>query len=194
MRIPLALLAVLATRLSLAPGATAQLRTPQLDEDEPPRTVAPARIEIGATAGVAIAFPEYGLIASVPIAQDGALEVTASRMPPIWDAPSHLVTQFQVRVPFRRDLRSRKSLVVGLTSISARNGDTFLDIDSGAFVRPHAGVSLQWPVAPTLDFRFDAQGIFTFVGEFPLLPRALTAFVWHPRDSTRRANNRRTSR
>lgn len=186
MKIPLALLAVLATRLALAPGATAQLKTTQPDTDDPPRAVAPARIEIGATAGVAVAFPEYGFIASVPIAQDGALEVTASRMPPMWDAPSHLVAQFQVRVPFRGDLRSRKSFVVGLTSITARNGDTFLDIDSGAFVRPHAGVSLQWPVAPTLDFRFDAQGMFTFVGEVPLLPRALTAFVWHPRLRGRR--------
>lgn len=195
MRLTLALLAVLATRLAVAPGAIAQLKTSQPDEGEAPRTAVPPRIEIGGSAGLAIAFPEYGFLASVPIERNSAIEVTAARMPAVFDAPPHLLAQVQVRVPFRSDLRSRKSLLVGLTSISASRGEAFLHVDSGAFVRPHAGVSLQWPVAPTLDFRFDALGIFTFVGEFPLLPRAVTAFVWHPRGGTHdRANIRRIAR
>ena len=35
-------------------------------------------------------------------------------------------------------------------------------------------------MGPHTDFRFDAQGMFTFNGELPLAPRAATAFVWHP--------------
>jgi hypothetical protein len=190
---PFARLAATILLVLAAPLASATIAAAQTLAEEPVPPTLPARVEIGATAGVAVAFPEYGLIASLPLDQSAAIEVLVSRMPASWDGPAHILGQVQMRVPFREHLRSRKSFVVGLTSLNAVTGDdTFLGIDSGAFVRPHAGVSLQWPVAPTLGFRFDAQGIFTFVGEFPLLPRAVTAFVWHPR--TRTANNGRTSR
>ena len=178
MKLPfLCTLLILTARLTLAPGAGAQTT----DDDEP-EAVAPPRLEIGGTTGMAMIFPEFGVIASVPLQRNSALEVMVSRMPASWEAPTHLLAQVQMRVPFREDLRSRKSLVVGVTRISAeRRDDGFLGTDEATFVRPHAGVSLQWPTASTLDFRLDLQGIWTFSSELPLLPRAMAAFVWHPR-------------
>jgi hypothetical protein len=171
-------LLILTARLTLAPGAGAQTT----DDDEPPQAVPPPRVEIGGTTGLAMIFPEVGVIASVPVQRNSAIEVMVSRLPASWDGPPHLLAQLQMRVPFRDDLRSRKSLVVGVTRISAeRRDDGFLGTDEATFMRPHAGLSLQWPTAPTLDFRLDVQGIFTFSSEVPMLPRAVAAFVWHPR-------------
>jgi hypothetical protein len=179
MKLPfLCTLLVLTARLTIAPGAGAQTT----DDDEPPPAVAPPRVEVGATTGMAMIFPEFGVIASVPVQRNSALEVTVSRMAASWDAPTHLLAEVQMRVPFRDDLRSRKSLVVGVTRISAdRRDDGFFGSDEASFVRPHAGVSLQWPTASTLDFRLDLLGIFTFARELPILPRAVAALVWHPR-------------
>ena len=79
-------------------------------------------------------------------------------------------------MPFRAHLRSRKSLLVGVTRLSSRKRDPY---DSGFWgdddhvVFPHAGVSLQWPMGRHADFRFDAQGLFTLDGELPLVPRAV---------------------
>jgi hypothetical protein len=188
MRLAFAVIAALATRLALAPGAAAQLPHPQPHDDEPPLRTNPMRVEIGGTVGATLGFPEFGLIASIPIASVAAIEVVGARMPAaLMDAPRHLLGQVQVRMPFREHLRSRKSLVVGVTSISAvqRGDDSFLYAHSGSFVGPHVGVSLQWPVAPILDFRFDALGIVTFDHDAPLVARAMTAFVWHPRPGGR---------
>jgi hypothetical protein len=97
---------------------------------------------------------------------------------------SYMVTQAQLRVPFRQRMRSRRSLVVGVSSIRTLSRDpwhdSFLGGNDDHDVRPHAGASLQWSMGRHADFRFDAQGIFTFSGELPLLPRALCLFVWHP--------------
>jgi hypothetical protein len=170
-------IAVVLTRLTLASIVVAQIA-----DAEPPATRVPPRFEIGPTAGLTVAFPEFGVVASAPIDQRGAIEVVVSRMPAMWEGPARSFIQLQVRAAFRDHLRSRKSFLLGLTRIAALRGDDgFLGTERTAFVRPHAGVSLQWPVAPTLDFRFDAQGIFTFAGDLPLVPRAMTAFVWHPR-------------
>ena len=188
MRLAFAVIAALATRLALAPGAAAQLPHPQPNDDGPRLSTNPMRVEIGCTVGATLGFPEFGLIASIPIASVAAIEVVGARMPAaLMDAPRHLLGQVQVRVPFREPLRSRKSLVVGLTSLSAvrRGDDSFLYPRSGSFAGPHLGVSLQWPMTPMLDFRFDALGIFTFDRDAPLVARAMTAFVWHPRGGAR---------
>ena len=104
-------------------------------------------------------------------------------MPAIWDAPPHTLAQLQLRIPFRADLRSRKSFVAGVTRIDAGEWRHFLGgNDEGTFVRPHAGVSLQWPTGPAFDLRVDLHGLITFAGELPLVPRAMAGFVWHPGD------------
>jgi len=173
--------AVLATRLALAPGATAQLAHVEPDPD-PPKPTLPRRVEIGGTLGAMLGVPEYGLIASVPIAPDVAIEVVGARMPaPLGDAPPHALAQLQVRVPFRRRLRSRRSLVLGVTGIRAIPRERrFIGIEAGSFTGPHAGASLQWPVASRLAVRFDAQAIFTFVRDLPTVERLTVGFVWHP--------------
>ena len=84
--------------------------------------------------------------------------------------------QAQFRMPFRAHLRSRKSLLIGVTRLTSRKRHPY---DSGFWgdddrvVFPHAGVSLQWPMGRHADFRFDAQGLFTLDGELPLVPRAV---------------------
>jgi len=141
------------------------------------------RIEVGPTGGTTGAFPELGAVFSVPVDQRSAVEVVVGRMPATWEAPPHTLAQVQLRTPFRADLRSRKSLVVGVTRIAAVDDERgFLGgSDDGKFVRPHAGVSLQWPAGPAFDLRVDVHGIITFAGELPLVPRAMAGFVWHPR-------------
>jgi hypothetical protein len=166
---------VVAARLVLASIVVAQI----VDVDPPEPPVAP-RVEIGPAAGGLGPFPELGVVASVPASGGVAVEATLTRMPSVLGAPARSLVQLQLRAPFRDRLLSRKSLTVGVTRIATEGRRGFLGGDHGDFVRPHAGVSLQWPVARSLDFRFDAQGIFTFVGELPMVPRAMTAFVWHP--------------
>jgi hypothetical protein len=171
--------AVVVTRLVLASLVAAQIA-----EDEPPPTPVRPRLEIGPTAGVTVAFHEVGVMASVQTGQRSAIEVITSYMPPLWGAPPRSLVQLQARAPLRDHLLSRKSLIVGVTRI-ATGGDRrkrFLGGDDGdaMFVRPHAGVSLQWPAGSRVDVRLDLQGIFTFASEVPLVPRAMTALVWHP--------------
>jgi hypothetical protein len=168
---------VLATRLVLASIVAAQI----MDDATPPEPVRP-RVEIGPLGGATVTLPDVGVMASVPIDRTGSIEVVVGRMSSVWDSSAYSLVQLQARVAFREHLRSRKSLVVGLTRIATLIGDDgFLGTDRTTFVRPHAGISLQWPVARALDFRFDAQGMFTFAGDLPMVPRAMTAFVWHPR-------------
>jgi hypothetical protein len=169
--------AVVVTRLVLASLVAAQV----VDDEPPPAPVHP-RLEIGPTAGVTVAFHEIGVMASVPTGQRSAIEVITSYLPALWNAPPRSLVQLQARAPFRADLLSRKSLIVGVTRI-ATGGDRrkrFLGGDDDTFVRPHAGVSLQWPAGSAVDVRLDVQGIFTFASEIPLVPRAMTALVWHP--------------
>jgi hypothetical protein len=177
MKLVLATIGVLAARLALASLVFAQIAG-----DDPTPPAIPARIEIGAVSGLTIIFPEAGALVSIPAGGAASVEVVATRMGRVLDAPAHLLAQAQVRVAFRPHLRSRKSLVVGLTRIRAiGSAERFFETDHEAFVRPHVGTSLQWPVAPALDLRFDAMGIVTFASEFPMIPRATVGVSWHPR-------------
>jgi len=177
--VPLAVALMLATRLVVATTAAAQIA----DEEPPPPAPIPSRFEIGGVVGLTAAFPEVGLLASVPTGPDAAFEIAVGWMPAVIYDHENAIAQAQVRLPFKPHLRSRKSLILGITRIKAqKDGADFLGGSSrnnDAFVRPHAGVSLQWPLGRTADLRFDALGLFTFEGELPLLPRATTTFVWH---------------
>ena len=171
-----ATLAVTLTRLALAGLAVAQ--TP-IDAVATP---VPKRLELGGTAGLSASFPELGLLASVPAGRRASVEIAASYMPEHWNVPEHRLAQIQLRIPFREDLRSRRSLTVGATRIAAIDDDGdrgFLGSDASD-IFPHAGVSLQWPLSSHTDVRFDGQGLLTFEPELPLVPRASVVLVWHP--------------
>jgi hypothetical protein len=179
MKLILAAVAVGLTRLVLASMVVAQVVDGGRAEPVRPR------VEVGPTGGMTGAFPELGAVFSVPIDRRSAVEVLVGRMPAAWEAPPHTLAQVQLRTPFRADLRSRKSFVVGVTRITADDEKReFLGgSDDGAFVRPHAGVSLQWPTGPAFDLRLDVHGVLTFARELPLFPRATAGFVWHPGSS-----------
>ena len=146
-------------------------------------TPIPPRFEIGGVAGLTVAYPEIGALASVPIGPQTSFEVAVGWLPRIIYDVEHVVAQAQFRMPFRPHLRSRRSLVVGVTRIGTRKHDRY---DSGFWgddvrvVFPHAGVSLQWPLGRHADLRFDAQGLFTLDSELPLVPRAVSMIIWHP--------------
>ena len=178
MRVPLAVMLVLAVRLVLATAAAAQVA-----DDEPLPDPIPPRVEFGAGGGLVVAYPEVGVLASVPTGSGPAVEMALGWMPRVAYAAEYVVAQAQLRIPFRPYLRSRRSLLIGTTRISTRKRHPF---DSGFWgdeatvTFPHAGVSLQWPMGRHADLRFDAVGLFTFDGELPLIGRATTVFVWHP--------------
>ena len=178
MSVPVAVALLVATTLAVVTTAGAQVA----DDEPPPLPIAP-RVEIGGVAGLTAAFPEVGLLASLPTGPASDFEVAFGWMPPVIYHHENAIAQAQFRVCFRPHLRSRKSLVLGITRIKAQqDGTDFLggsSRDNRPFVRPHAGVSLQWPMGANADLRFDAQGLITFNGELPMLPRATTAFVWH---------------
>jgi hypothetical protein len=151
--------------------------------DEPLPDPVPLRVEIGTVVGYTVAYPEIGALASLPIGPRAAFEVAVSWLPRVVYDVEHVLVQAQFRMPFRAHLRSRKSLLIGVTRLSSRKKHPY---DSGFWgdddrvVFPHAGVSLQWPMGRHADFRFDAQGLFTLDGELPLVPRAVGTFVWRP--------------
>lgn len=163
--------------------STARPSAAQVVDDEPTPGRVPARIELGGGGGLTVAYPEVSALASLPIGPHASFEVAVGWMPRIVYDVEHVLTQAQVRVPFRPRLRSRRSLVIGVTRIGTRRRNRH---DSGFWgddlrvVFPHAGVSLQWPMGRHVDLRFDGQGLFTLDGELPLVPRATAAFVWHP--------------
>jgi hypothetical protein len=155
----------------------------QTADDSPLPPPVPARFEVSAATGLAVAFPEVGLLASIPVGPQTSFEVSIGWMPRVVYDVEHVLTQAQFRLPFGAARRSRRSLLLGVTRIGTRQRDRD---DSGFWgddlrvVFPHAGASLQWPVGPHVDFRFDAQGLFTLDSELPLVPRAAAMFVWHP--------------
>jgi hypothetical protein len=175
-------LIVAAVVVGFARLALASLVVAQVVDVERATPVRP-RIEAGPTGAATGTFPELGAVFSVPVDGRSSVEVVVGRMPATWDAPPHTLAQVQLRTPFRAHLRSRKSFVVGVTRIAAADYERgFLGgSDDATFVRPHAGVSLQWPTGPAFDLRVDVHGIITFAGELPLVPRAMAGFVWHPR-------------
>jgi len=119
----------------------------------------------------------------VPTGPGAAFEMAVGWIPRVLYDVEHVVAQAQFRLPFRLHLRSRRSLLIGVTRVSSRKRnacDSSFWGDDDTVVFPHAGVSLQWPMGRHADFRFDAQGMFTFDGELPLVPRAVGIFVWHP--------------
>lgn len=178
MRVRVALAVVLATRLVVAAAAVAQVT-----DDEPVPDPVPLRVEIGAVAGLTVAYPEVGAMVSMPIGPLTAFEVAVGWLPRVIYDVEHVVVQAQFRVPFRPHLRSRRSLLVGVTRLSSGKRapyDSGFWGDDARVVFPHAGVSLQWPLSRHADFRFDAQGLFTLDSEVPLVPRAVATFVWHP--------------
>jgi hypothetical protein len=179
MRLILAGASILFVRLALASVVLAQVA----DLDEPVPEPVPLRVEIGAVAGLTAGFPEIGVLASLPIGPRATFDLGLSWLPGVMYQVEHAVAQAQFRLPFRPHLRSRKSLLIGVTRISARNrghGDSGFWGNEATVVFPHAGASLQWPMGRHADVRFDAQGLFTLDSEFPLVPRAVTTFVWHP--------------
>jgi hypothetical protein len=172
---------LVAAWIARPPAASAQ----NAEDDAAP--VAP-RIELGPTFGLTGAGIEFGVFASVPAGQGPAIELSVSWIPPQKFDDSrvvrHRVAQAQLRVPFGPARRSRRSFVIGVTSARRLEeepfgGASFFGTDDDD-VLPHAGVSLQWPIGPHADFRFDAQGVFTVGGVPPLIPRALAMVVWHP--------------
>jgi hypothetical protein len=181
MKLILAAVAVGLARLTLASGVVAQVVDVERAEPVPPR------IEVGASVGTTSAFPELGAVFSVPVDRRLAVEVMVSRMQAAWEYPANTLAQVQLRTPFRADLRSRKSVVVGVTRVVADDGERGIlgGSDDGTLVRPHAGVSLQWPTGPAFDLRVDFHGLITFSNELPLVPRAVVGFVWHPRTGRR---------
>jgi len=174
MRVAVAIALVLAAATTAAAQAAG---------DEPPPPRIPARLELGASAGLTVAFPEVGLLASIPIGPQASFEASIGWMPRVIYDVEHVLTQAQFRLPFGAARRSRRSLLLGVTRIGTRQRDAD---DSGFWgddlrvVFPHAGASLQWPVSRHVDFRFDAQGLFTLDSELPLVPRVAATFVWHP--------------
>jgi hypothetical protein len=177
-KVPVAMALILIARLAAATGAAAQEA-----DDEPLPAPVPSRFEIGGVAGLTVAYPEVGVLASVPTGPGTAIEVSVGWLPRVFYDVEHVVTQAQFRMPFRAHLRSRRSLLIGVTRLTTRKRNRF-DIsfwgDETKVVFPHAGVSLQWPIGRHADFRFDGQGLFTLDSELPLVPRAVSMVVWHP--------------
>jgi hypothetical protein len=102
--------AVLLTRLALASLVIAQVVA-----FEPPAKPVDARLEIGPLGGMAVVFPEFGVLASVPVDRRTSVEIVVSRLTARFDSPQHALAQIQLRIPFREHLQSRKSFVLGLT-------------------------------------------------------------------------------
>lgn len=171
--------AVLVLAALASPGGVA---AQDAASEPPPDRIGP-RFEIGGGSGLLVAYPEVSALISVPTGPQTSLEVVVGWMPRIVYDVEHTLAQVQFRLPFGAARRSRRSLVFGVTRIGTRRRNRH---DSGFWgddlrvVFPHAGASLQWPLRRHVDFRLDAQGLFTLDGELPLVPRVAATFVWHP--------------
>jgi hypothetical protein len=162
-----------------------------------PAVVVPPRIELGAGGGVSGTSPDFGALASLPLGDRLSLDVGASYLMRVWRSPAYVLAQAQLRIPFRARLRSRYSLLVGVTHlepIDPREGDSPVWREDGVETFPHAGASLQWPILGSrADLRVDAQIIVQGGELIPVVPRAVATVVWHseaPR-STRLTGGRR---
>jgi hypothetical protein len=166
----------LATSLALVPQSWAQAAS-----DLPPPL--PRRIEIGALGGVSATSPEVGVLASVPLDDRFSLDVSLGHLTRVWRAPPYVISQAQLRLPFRAHLRSRRSLVVGVTHVRPyreRDGDSGIWGTEPPLVYPHVGTSLQWGLGSNADFRLDTQLVIQFNSAIiPVVPRAVGAIVWH---------------
>ena len=177
---------VLLARLAIASAVAAQVTEAPDAGAAPAPAPVPPRLEAGVTAGALIGLPELGVTASVPLDRGASVDVVVAHLWSVWADSSHVLAQAQVRLPFRAELRSRRSVLFGVTRIGPGGGREFLG-DFATFTRPHAGASFQWPISRGADLRLDVQGILTFAGEVPMLPRAMTAIVWHSKPAPRAA-------
>jgi hypothetical protein len=159
--------------------------------------IVPPRIELGGGGGVSGTSPDFGALASLPLGDRLSLDVGASYLMRVWRSPAYVLSQAQLRIPFRARLRSRYSLLVGVTHLEAidpRPGDSPLWREDGVDTFPHAGASLQWPLlGPNADLRVDAQVIVQGGELIPVVPRVVASVIWHanPSPSTRIAGGAR---
>jgi hypothetical protein len=122
------------------------------------------------------------------IAAGTALATSLALVPQSWaqaasDLPPPLPRRIELRLPFRAHLRSRRSLVVGVTHVRPyreRDGDSGIWGTEPPLVYPHVGTSLQWGLGSNADFRLDTQLVIQFNSAIiPVVPRAVGAIVWH---------------
>lgn len=140
-------------------------------------------VELGAGSMLVAIFPGVGGHVSIPASRRLRVEFVAHAMPWLLEADEvGLVTQLQVRMPFRPDAPgSRKSLLLGASAftIGDRRGQHGeWDFDTG--LRPHAGFSWQWQRSRHVDVRIDVQGVFTGVAMPFVVPFATFSVLWHP--------------
>ena len=151
--------------------------------------IVPPRVEVGGGGGVGGTSPDFGALASFPLGDRLSLDVGASYVMRVWRSPAYVLSQAQLRIPFRAPLRSRYSLLAGVTHlepIDPRPGDSPLWREDGVDTFPHAGASMQWPLlGPNADLRVDAQMIVQGDELMPIAPRVVAMVVWHPTGGTR---------
>jgi hypothetical protein len=168
---------VLAAGLAVAPTTWAQAAP------DTPKPIAP-RIEIGALGGVAATSPEVGALLSLPLDNRVSLDVSVGHLSRVFRAPPYVISQAQVRIPFRAHLRSRRSLVVGVTHVrpyAESDDDSGIWAEDRPFLYPHVGTSLQWSLGSHADFRLDTQLVIQFNDVVvPVVPRAVAGLAWHP--------------
>lgn len=166
---------VLAACLVAAPVAA------QPGEGAPP-PIAP-RLEVGAVAGAGGTSPEFGGLVSLPLGDRLSLDIGASYLPRVWRAPAYALAQAQIRLPFKAHLRSRYSLLVGVTRLDPldpREGDSPLWREDAWPINPHAGASLQWPIlGRRADLRVDLQLVVQGGELIPMVPRMVGVIAWH---------------
>jgi hypothetical protein len=164
---------------ALAVACAAQAHGQPVPRTGVPGPIVPPRIELGGGGGVSGTSPDVGMLASLPLGGRLSFDVGASYLARVWRSPAFGLGQAQLRIPFRRRLRSRYSLLVGATYLEAidpRQGDSPLWREG---LHPHAGASMQWPIGHGIDLRVDAQLVVQFDEVIPAAPRAVAAFVWH---------------
>jgi hypothetical protein len=161
------------------PAVSAQTAAPPSG----PAPVAP-RLEVVALGGVAGTSPEVGALVSLPAGRRVSLDIGASYLARVFRSPAFLLSQAQLRIPFRAHQRSRYGVLVGVTyldELDPREGDSPLwrqDLRRRLF--PHAGASLQWRLGRHADLRVDAQLVVQGGELIPVAPRAVAGIGWHP--------------
>jgi hypothetical protein len=171
---------LVATALALA--CAAQAHGQPVPHTNVPGPIVPPRIEISGGGGVSGTSPAVGMVASFPLRDRLSLDLGADYLFRVWRSPAYVLAQGQLRIPLRARLRSRYSLLVGVTHlepIDPRVSDSPIWREDGVNIYPHAGASMQWPLGRGLDLRVDAQLIVQGGELIPVVPRAVGSFVWH---------------